>query len=186
MAKAPIILAQHMPDTGRRSFLTRATVVAAGGLFLGSVMPLPGHAGDDIAVLAAIDTHRQASVEVVNAVHEHSNLDETLPDEKTRSSIDNWGEKIVETDDPRWIASERRVDSAWDAQTDAACLLCDTPPATIGGLFALVNYIVEAEAADKDIWPSNLVDENDRKRSFHYFLLQNIGKSLGTFNGGTV
>jgi hypothetical protein len=63
-----------------------------------------------------------------------------LPREKRESNIDAWEEKIVETDDPRWIESERAIMLSFDAETDAACVLVSICPTTMAGIIALLRY----------------------------------------------
>jgi hypothetical protein len=46
----------------------------------------------------------------------------------------------VETDDPRWIESERAIMLSFDAETDAACVLVSICPTTMAGIIALLRY----------------------------------------------
>jgi hypothetical protein len=86
----------------------------------------------DDPIFAAIKAHRRA-IEATNKVlREHGDLDETLPNSLTQSSITAWEEKIVETDAPEWIASERAVSAAHDAETEAALQLAGISPVSNG------------------------------------------------------
>jgi hypothetical protein len=68
---------------------------------------------------------------------------------------------------------------AFDAETDAACVLVSESPTTIAGVLALLAY---ANAADIDGegWPSGLCDDeaNGKTRSWHYFLIESLTKVL--------
>jgi hypothetical protein len=84
----------------------------------------------------------------------------------------------VETDDPRWIESERALMRCLNAETDAACLLVSIRPTTIAGVLALLSY---ANAADPDgeTWPRELLsDDETKRRSWHYFLTENVAEAL--------
>ncbi|MBB4362161.1 hypothetical protein GGD65_003186 [Bradyrhizobium sp. CIR18] len=136
-------------------------------------------AGPD-PILAAIETHRQVYEHLAKEVSRHSALEREIPLEKRQSEVNPWEEEfIVESDDPRWIASERALFAAFNSETDAACTLCDTRPTTRQGLLALLNY---ALTHDKDghSWPSALESGDTRNitRSWHHFLIENVTVSL--------
>ena len=142
-------------------------------------------AQDDIAapadpIFAAIEAHKRTYEYLSGEVSAHSMLESEIPLEKRQTKIDAYEEKIVETDDPRWIASERGLHAAFDAETDAACALCDIRPTTTQGLRALLNY---ALAHDKDghSWPTDLESGDSRNitRSWHHFLLENVLAAVG-------
>jgi hypothetical protein len=81
----------------------------------------------------------------------------------------------VETDDPRWIESERAIMLSFDAETDAACVLVSICPTTMAGIIALLRY---ANAADMG-WPDQLQsDDGTKTRSWHYFLIEMIAEAL--------
>jgi hypothetical protein len=99
MAAAP---AEFTSD--RRSFL----VQAAGGLaFAATAATLMAATSDPI--FAAIENHKTAIRSVEEVVSEHARLESILPREKRQSIVHTWEEKLVETDDPRWIENERAV-----------------------------------------------------------------------------
>jgi hypothetical protein len=168
MTAAP---AELTPD--RRTFLAQA----AGGLvFAATAGAALGGTIDPI--FAAIENHKTAYRKMEAVVSEHSRLESTLPRDKCKSSISVWEEKIVATDDPRWIESERAVIRSFDAETDAACVLVSICPTTIAGIMALLRYAV---AVDKDgeAWPRELVsDDGAKTRSWHYFLIEVIAEAL--------
>src|SRR5437762_823191 len=61
-------------------------------------------------ILAAIEKHRAAYAAHGDAVRRNFALEEELPKDRRQSDITVWETKIVETDDPRWIASQKEVD----------------------------------------------------------------------------
>jgi hypothetical protein len=82
-----------------------------------------------------------------DTIERHSHLEKTLPKEARQSSVDAWGEKIVETDAPEWITSERAVDAAHDNESNAACEILGVIPTTMAGVIALLSYATEVCAA---------------------------------------
>jgi hypothetical protein len=161
---------------GRRSFLLKAATSAVVVTANHSVMAQYQNEPDPI--LAAIENHKAAYHNVEAVVSEQSRLERLLPREKRETSINAWEEKIVETDDPRWIESERAVIRSFDAETDAACVLVSICPTTIAGIIALLRY---ANAVDKDgeAWPRELMsDDGTKTRSWHYFLIEVIAETL--------
>ena len=111
-------------------------------------------------ILAAIEAHKAAIVARDLVFDRHSALDRELPVEKCHSVITTWEEIIVETDDPRWIACERALADAHDAEADAAIALVTVKPTTPGGLLApLLQYAVTADT-DGEMWLGlNLPDD---------------------------
>jgi hypothetical protein len=73
-------------------------------------------------IFAAIENHKSAYRTLSAILSEQTRLESILPREKRESRIDAWEENIVETDDPRWIESERAIRRSFDAETDAACV----------------------------------------------------------------
>jgi hypothetical protein len=129
-------------------------------------------------IFAAIENHKAAYRNVEAVLSEHSRLESILPREKRESNIDAWEEKIVETDDPRWIESERAVMQSFDAETDAACVLVSICPTTMAGIIALLHY-ANAVDGDGEAWPRELMsDDGTKTRSWHYFLIEVIAEAL--------
>jgi hypothetical protein len=161
---------------GRRSFLLKAATSAVVATASGSVMAQYQNGADPI--LAAIEVHRTAVAAVKPILDTHSVLECELPHDKRQSRVDVWRKEIVETDDPRWIESERAIHNAFDAEADAACVLVSICPTTIAGVIALLRY---ANAVDKDgeAWPRELMsDDGTKTRSWHYFLIEVIAETL--------
>lgn len=94
--------------------------------------------------------------------------------------MDAWGEKIVETDDPRWILAEREIIRRNDAADAAAIVLIEVRATTLAGTLALLRYAVEAENRDIGAWPDGLVDDEECGHSWRHFLLRNLMESLPT------
>ncbi len=101
----------------------------------------------------------------------------------TQSSIAYYdGEKIVETDDPRWIASIKETDRLSLAETEAAIALINVELTTLVGAAALTRYVADQERLGNE-WPRGLVDPEDERtkkcgRPWEYFLHRNLAKLL--------
>ena len=107
-----MIRAESKATTSRRGFLARgAATVAAASLLATPALTSP--AGAD-PILDAIEKHKVARAALSAAVHEHDHHE----DEHT----------------------ERVVDLAHDAETDAACTLVSIKATTSAGLVALLRY----------------------------------------------
>jgi len=165
----------------RRGFLAQAAGVAAGSAVLigGSTVAAPAmasHGGPD-PIFAAIEAHRRAN-EATNALlREHSDLEEKLPKEISQSRITAWEEKIVETDAPEWIASERALMAAHDAEIDAALELASVSPKTTAGAAAILAYVVEYPDRFGSDFPE-FADDDGITRPFEHFIIQNCAAAL--------
>jgi hypothetical protein len=163
-------------NSGRRAFLSNAASAAA--LAVAVSVTGPADALNPDPIFAAIENHKAAINNVSALVSEQSRLERILPHDKRQSRVDVWREQIVETDDPCWIETERAIHNAFDAETDAACVLVSICPTTIAGVIALLRY---ANAVDKDseAWPRELMsDDGTKTRSWHYFLIEVIAETL--------
>ncbi len=183
MTQADRVLSTPPLNTSsRRNFLAQAAAVAAGGGALGMALPLPGLAGASERVpdpiYAAIEAHKAARATFEGALRQHSALERELPADKRQTLINAWERTVVPTDDPRWIAAERAIDSLSDAETDAACVLISVLPTTIAGTVALLHYAIEADT-DGVGWPQALEsDDGSKTRSWGHFLLANLALIL--------
>ncbi len=127
-------------------------------------------------IFAAIEVHRHA-IEATNKVlREHSRLEETLPKGLRQSSITAWEEKIVETDAPEWIASERALSAAQDAETEAALQLAGILPVTTAGVAAILAYAVDQPPKIGCKFPE--FDDDGVTRPFEFFVIQNCAEAL--------
>jgi hypothetical protein len=139
--------------------------------------PLPSPAGTlqqgHDPIYAAIEAHKAARAAVVPVIDAHQALESELPQERRRSDVNVWGEKIVETDDPRWIECERAVMRAWDAAEETAIALVCIQPTTREGFLALLDHAV-AYDTDGNGWPTGvglIDDDGKRTRDWHQFLI---------------
>jgi hypothetical protein len=167
----PAVPAEPIPN--RRIFLAQA----AGSLVFAAMAGTSMAATDD-PIFAAIENHKSACCTLKAVCSEQARLESILPHDKRQSRVDVWREEIVETDDPRWIETERAIHNAFDAETDAACVLISICPTTMAGIIALLRY---ANAADIDGmgWPEQLQsDDGTKTRSWHYFLIEVVAEAL--------
>lgn len=132
-------------------------------------------------ILAAIEAHKKAFADFGLALDEHYRLETELPKDRQQSRIDAWEERIIETDDPRWIASVRRVKEADNEETDAALRLVDVTPTTLAGVLALLQHAVSHVEAKRE-WPTGLVDEGAPEtalgRDWSFYLNKNIAEAI--------
>jgi hypothetical protein len=183
--------------TSRRRFLAIAGLASAASATALAAAAMPVHqacTADDSALLqsaaarndpifAAIEAHKAAFADVVTAIDVHCVLESELPREKMRSHVTRWEEKIVETDDPRWIESERAVIRAWEAEEDTAIALVCIQPTTKAGFFALIEHAI-AHDGDGEGWPRDLEsDDGARTRCWHQFLLESLVAAKGAVMG---
>jgi hypothetical protein len=156
--------AEHHPIS-RRTLISGAAVAstlampAAAGT-IGNDPIFAALPGND-PIFAAIQRHRDAWAAMLVTVHAQGELEGLIPRELRQSHVSVTDETIVETDDPRWIASERASLASWKAIDDAADALLDCAT-TIAGVAALLAYVYEAEKKEgaASAWPENYVDED--------------------------
>ena len=94
-------------------------------------------------IFDAIVTHKIAHQEHNHAVELHSILEQELAPEVCRTLITACSRDIVATDDPRWIAAEKRVDKTSDAEAEAANAILAVTPRTLRGAIALLAYAAD-------------------------------------------
>lgn len=171
---------QSSTSSSRRGFLTQAAGVVAGSTALG--IPLRATAeplqGPPDPILAAIEKHRAIYAAHEDAVRRNFALEEELPEDRRQSRYGyGSGKEIVETDDPRWIASQKEVDELSTAEIDAAAEIVDIKPTTLAGALALLKYTMQHEERN-DEWSAMFNDDQGNSRSWYYFLCQNLVKLL--------
>ena len=175
-------------NPARRAFLSQAVSVAAGGAAATLAASVSGSAiamasGPD-PILEAIEAHKLAHAVFGDRIDAHTELEKKLPRDRRRSVVDCYEERIVETDDPRWIACEREVIRSMDAETDAAITLVSICPTTHAGVLALLQYALVRDN-DGEAWPRELVsDDGTKERSWHYFLIGNVAAALADIGSG--
>jgi hypothetical protein len=160
----------------RRSILGAIAGSAAAAGSIGGLTPAIAAASEPDPILAAIEAHKRAYARFDDSVHHHSKLEDELPSDLRESFITKWDNVIVETDDPRWILAEAEVAHASSVEADAAIELINVKPVTIAGVLALVDYVTHREQRGGG-WPL-VVDDDDKPRSWHFFLLKNIAAAL--------
>jgi hypothetical protein len=102
-------------------------------------------------IFAAIERHRVAEREYGDILTEQGKLEKDLPKELRQSNIDVHEKRIVETDDPRWIAIERKSWDACNKTVECGTALVDTRPRTLEGLKALLRYSMDFLGEDTDV-----------------------------------
>jgi hypothetical protein len=153
-------------NTTRCGFLSTAAALAAS-----AAVAIPANALTD-PIFEAIEAHKAARLAFENAVSRGSALEQELPRQKTRSWITVWEQRIVETDDPRWIDSVRDVNRASDAATDAAYALANVAPTTMAGVLGLLQYAI---SVPPEQWPEGVESDDDTEpRPWHYFLIETL------------
>jgi hypothetical protein len=126
-------------------------------------------------ILDAIDAHRRAIVAHGEAVGIEFALEERLPDDQRQSNITVWEEKIVETDDPMWLAAVRARWEASNSMDDLAIDLLNTEPATAAGVEALLRYFAEQEEA---IFPEEVCNDDGSAEAFGACLVRHSAGAL--------
>ena len=56
--------------------------------------------------------------------------------------------------------------------------LVDFETITPAGAVALLEYVAVVEKQDAQAWPSELVDDDDKRQTWHYFLMTNLAAAL--------
>jgi hypothetical protein len=130
-----------------------------------------------------IEAHRQANAALDANFREQSRLEKELPRDLTRSRFTAWETTIVGTDDPRWIANQRNVRMACEADTATADALIDAPPASIEGAIALLLYVAGIEC--EYVFPDGKYEDDEGNRgSWSFFLHKNLAEAFASHSGG--
>lgn len=136
-------------------------------------------------IFEVIEEHQRLYAAQLLIIGHHSRLEEELPRDRRRSAVSSVESKIVDTDDPRWIAAERAVAGGWDEVLNFAVELTDVRPTTLAGIIALLRYVDEEEASrDGAGFPDILHDDDDAKvnkergAGFAYFIHRNVAAAL--------
>jgi hypothetical protein len=131
-------------------------------------------------VFAAIDAHTKAGKAFEERVRENGKLQMEIAYELRQSSITAFEEKIIESDDPRWIASEKAVHAACYAAENAAIDLLAVQPTTLAGTCALLNYFGENEQDGWGLFFPEHVDyyDNGKAVTFHAAVALHVSKAI--------
>ena len=138
-------------------------------------------------IFEAIESHKVAHATWLASHDRQAALARELPSEMCKSWINAWEERIVETDDPRWIESEREIKRTSDAEQDAAVALVTIRPTTLSGVQALLRYANEADPDGKG-WPDRLHsdDARDITRTWQFFLVESLEEAIGQIASGRI
>ena len=165
--------------TSRRRFLSVSAGIPAAVAAVS--IPSTALAGPTSGLVqAAIEAHKAAWSAYGVEVNVTDRLETALPKDMRQSSGNAWdGLKIVETDDPSWIAHVQTLEALSNAFDDASIALLNLEPATAADLLALVSYIVDLEARGVEFWPD--VEDERMQRStwdkcFHRLIADALGK----------
>ncbi len=81
--------------------------------------------------------------------------------------------------DARLESCEDALHRAFEAETEAACVLVTERPTTMTGVLALLAY-ANAVDTDGEGWPTDLYadDSCTKSRSWHFFLIEGIAEVL--------
>jgi hypothetical protein len=139
---------------------------------------------DPDPILQAIEDHRKAYADCDISISGCEELERELPKRLRQSNIDCYETKIIETDDPRWIALQREIMRLMNAETATAMELVNVQPTTLAGAAALLRYVADLEANGQE-WPTGLFEDNDKDqhgigRDWSMFLHRNIASLLTT------
>jgi hypothetical protein len=88
-----------------------------------------------------------------------------------------WDEKYVETDDPRWLISNRDLVSAIHPEWDAAAALVTIQPTTRAGVVALLRYAFEVEDRGAG-WPDLEEEGSKHSKKWYLFLMEGLAEAL--------
>jgi hypothetical protein len=156
--------------------------VATSSALAADALARPEASQDPDPIFAAIAAHEASLRALSVGLNVMYTLEEELPKELRKSNVDAWEEVIVETDDPRWIESEKNVHALFEADGDAAIGLINVEPATLAGLAALMRHVTEYERKG-DSWPAGLEEDAGAKptsigKDWAIYLHRNIASLL--------
>jgi hypothetical protein len=176
--------AESNPSTKLSTGLARRAFVTAlaGGAAAVIVAPAASLAsGENDPIFAAIEAHRRALETTNKILREGARLEETLPKELQQTDLRDLDDPIFETDAPVWIASERAVIAAFEAETDAQLALVSISPTTAGGVRAVLAYAAEAKQTTGCEF-SKFEDDDGKSYSFEFFLMRNCAETLANLS----
>lgn len=130
-------------------------------------------------IFAAIAAHQRAVAAYNGLCTQQDRLEAEIPSEKRKSRYGS-DDTMVDSDDPRWIEFQKRLDTLSDAEVEAECELTNVTPTTLAGVIALLDYAVtvEKELGFRDIYFDP--DDPTQKvgRSWYYFVNRNLADTL--------
>ncbi|NEU94837.1 hypothetical protein [Bradyrhizobium uaiense] len=132
-------------------------------------------------IFAAIEAHQRACVNLERHLSYQGDLESEIPREKRQSSYNVWdGLTIVASDDPRWMAAERRTQELSGAEDDATLDLVQIAPTTLAGVAALMKHVADCEKKGTE-WPT--YDEDGCDMTFDNLLHRNIADLFSSVVG---
>jgi hypothetical protein len=137
--------------------------------------PALGGDGEADPIIAAIEAHRAALAAHDEAVGIENFLEESLPANRQQSRMRVGEEKIVETDDPRWIAAVRARWDASESMDDLAIDLLNTEPTTVAGIQALLRCFADQEEA---LFPYEVSNDDGSAEAFGAYLVRHAADAL--------
>jgi hypothetical protein len=140
-------------------------------------------------IFAAIARHAETVTKFNEAVRARNDLQDALPLDRCQSMITVHGRDIVETDDPRFIEWEIKVDATSDEMGDAAVQFLQVEPTSLQGAAALLRYVVDHFDESGGVlvgFPDDLLTDqldpelnrDQQARSTEYWLMKNVAASL--------
>ena len=167
-----------MGCASRRAFLTSAAAVGAVAL-IGATATAAALQPDP--VFAAIERHRRAYQDYMDNLGEDE-IEALVPAARRRSSLidavhgnPDWQ---IEGDDPRWIAHVETAIRTGDEHENASVALVSSEVLSLTGVIALLEYVASVEAKDPEGWPLGLIDDNDKRHTWHFFLMEHVAAAL--------
>jgi len=144
-------------------------------------LPAAAAAAEPDLIFAAIERHRRAYQDWFNSLGEDE-IEAAVPEKRRRSCLvaalhgdPNWR---VPGDDPAWISHIETACRVTEEMEDASVELVSFDNISLPGAVALLSYAASVEAKDRDVWPTDMVDDDDKSRSWHFFLMEGIAAAL--------
>jgi hypothetical protein len=135
-----------------------------------------GSGGEADPIFAAIEAHLRAVAAHAEAVETEMALEVSLPEDQRQSDITAWEEKIVETDDPRWLAAVRARWEASNSMDDLAIDLLNIEPTTVAGTEALLRHFADH---DEGLLPDRVCNDDGSVEAFGASLVRHAADALG-------
>ena len=139
-------------------------------------LPLPANAFQGVPdpIFDAIEAHKAARPAMYSAIDDRSAAEDEIMGSGTAVRNARAAGKA-----DRLVVCESALSSAFENETEAACVLVTVTPTTLAGIIALLEYAIVADT-DGEGWPIDLSDDDEggRIRSWHFFLIERLAKAL--------
>jgi hypothetical protein len=180
----PLVARVHASDITKAQPSRRAVLA---GIAAAPALAAPALADlVDDPIFAAIEAHKTAEVDIEAAIRVRCDLEKSLPKDRRKTFFCAGSQEIIPSDDPRWIAAQKREWGAFEAGDDRACDLLDIRPTTLAGVAALSQYAFDFVARGRE-WPDALVEDEVAENPSRYapesydwsqFLHRHVANSL--------